>query len=91
MRRAFSDVLISILAVGFVLIVLIAFDGRIRAELTQRIARSHSPAELIDGGSRINGVASFAFKIVKTESRDHKTLMIFVIASTVLTLFMVRT
>jgi len=91
MRRAFSDVLMSMGAVSIVLIVLIGFDGELRQQVTQRVNRSHSSTELVTVGEQARDLVNVAVQIVKSESEQHTTLMLFLLAATVLTLFMVRT
>jgi hypothetical protein len=91
MRRAFSDVLMSMGAMSLVLIVLIAFDGQLREQVRQRVGRSHSQTELVTVGEQARDVVNVAVQIVRAETEQHTTLVLFLLAATVLTFFMVRT
>jgi cell shape-determining protein MreC len=93
MRRAFSDVLMSMGAMSIVLIVLIAFDGQLRDQVRQRVNQSHSPTELVAGtvGVQVREVVNYVVQIVRAETEQHATLVLFMVAASILTLFMVRT
>ena len=89
MRRAWNDVLISVGAISLVLVVLIAFDGQLRDRVSDRVGRAQATG-IVDTGHQIRNLARFAFQVVKAECQEHTTMVVFVTAATVLTLFMVR-
>jgi hypothetical protein len=88
-HRAWNDVLISMGAIGLVLVVLIAFDSRLREQVAERVDRAQ-PTNLVDTGHQMREMVRFAFQVVKAECQQHTTMVVFVTAATVLTLFMVR-
>jgi hypothetical protein len=91
MRRAFSDVLLSVCALGVLLAALVAFDGRIRDEVAVRMNGARASTELVAAGTRARSLAAVVVEVAKDQSQQHRPLMMFVVAATVLTLFMVRT
>jgi hypothetical protein len=91
MRRAFSDALASAAALAVLLAILVAFDGRVREQVTMRLGGEQASADLAEAGNRVHGLASVLFEVVRDQSQMHVVLLIFVVAATVLTLFMVRT
>jgi hypothetical protein len=90
MRRAYSEVLLSAGALGLVLAVLVATNDRVREQVT-RYTSPRASAELVDAGARARATAVVALRTVKEESLAHAPLTVFVVAASVLTLFMVRT
>ena len=90
MRRRFYDLLMSAGAVLLLLVILAAVDGRIRDQVTMRIGRTQSPAAVVDIGTMVRDVASGAVDVMRNETQMHATLMVFVLAATVLTVLMLR-
>lgn len=91
MRRAFSDALVSAGALAVLLAILVAVDGRVREQVTMRFGGAQASADLAEAGSRVHSLANVLFEVVRDQSQMHAVLLIFVVAATVLTLFMVRT
>ena len=91
MKRAFGDTLISIGALATLLTMLIMFDGRVREQVSMRFAGRTPSSELADAGHRMRDLLSVVMEAARTQSLDHAPLVIFVLASTVLVLFMLRT
>jgi hypothetical protein len=88
-HRAFSDFLISAGALVALVLTLAAFDGRVREQISLRIA---SPATQVAGaGVAARNLASVVLDAVRDQSIEHAPLVIFVLAATVLLLFMLRT
>lgn len=87
MRRAVSDVLMSIGAVALLLVLLAAFDTRVREQI---VLRSSSTATVADASGRARDLATVVVDVVRDEMQMHATLMIFVLAATVLTVLMLR-
>lgn len=90
-RRALSDLLLSACALAVLFAALLAFDGRIRHEVSLRMNSATASTELVSAGSRARGLAGVLVEVAKEQSRDHAPLMLFVVVASVLTLFMVRT
>jgi hypothetical protein len=62
----------------------------VREQVT-RYTNPRASAELLDAGSRARAVAIVALRAAKEECESHAPLTVFVVAASVLTLFMVRT
>jgi len=90
MRRAYSEVLLSVAALGIVVAVVIATNERVR-EQVNRYANPRATADLVDAGSHARAIAVVALTAAKEECQAHAPLTAFVVAASVLTLFMVRT
>lgn len=89
MRRAFKEVLLSLGTVAVVLLVLVGIDDRVRSELSLRVA---NPTEQIaDAGQHARSVTWVVVRAARSQSLAHAPLLIFALAATVLTLFMLRT
>jgi hypothetical protein len=89
MQRAFGDFLISAGALVALVLMLAAFDGRVREQISLRVS---SPSEQVAGaGVAVRDLASVVFDAVRDQSIEHAPLVIFVLAATVLLLFMLRT
>jgi hypothetical protein len=86
-RRVWSDALISVGVLLFVLITLISIDVRVREQM-RTILGTTSTVQA--AGSRIEEVGSVLFEAARTQSIDHGPMMIFVAAATALVLFMAR-
>ena len=91
MRRAFSDTLISVMALGALVLILAAFDVRVREQISLRVGPGRTSAQVADAGMAIRDVARVAVSAVRAQSIEHAPLVIFVLAATVLVLFMLRT
>jgi hypothetical protein len=87
-RLTLNDVLMSIGAMTIVLTMLIVFDSQVREEVAGRVWRS--PEELASARFSAHNVTRYVVQVVKAECQQHLVLMMFVIAASVLTLFMIR-
>jgi hypothetical protein len=91
-RRAFGDTLISVGAVITLVMVLAAFDGRVREQLALRIGSGQSAAHQVTGASvAVRDLTVVVADAVHDQSIEHAPMVIFVLAATVLLLFMLRT
>ena len=90
MRRPFRDAMLSIGALAVLLLALVAVDDRVREQLALRLAKPPS-AELASAGERLRDLATVVLEAARDQSLEHAPLMIFVLAATVLVLFMLRT
>ena len=89
MRRMFGDGLISIGAIAVLLTILVAVDDRVRERFSGQLNGSPS-AQLADAGSHVRNLASVVFDAARAQSIEHAPLLIFVLAASVLVLFMLR-
>lgn len=89
--RAFSDVLISVAALLTLIVMLAAFDVRVREQISLRVGAGSSSTQVADASVAIRDVVSVVVAAVRDQSIAHAPLVIFVLAATVLVLFMLRT
>jgi hypothetical protein len=90
MRRAYGETLMSIGALAILVLALVAFDGRVRQQVSLWL--STPPAALVaDVGYRLRGLTSVVVEAAHRQGIEHTTLLFFVLASAVLTVFMLRT
>jgi hypothetical protein len=89
--RAFSDVLISAGALLTLIVVLAVFDVRVREQISLRVGAGNPSAQVSDASVAIRDVVSIVVAAVRDQSIAHAPLVIFVLAATVLVLFMLRT
>ena len=89
MRRAFNETLMSAGTVAILLLALVAFDDRVRDELSRRLA---TPSiELAGAGQLARDFTSVIAEAAREQSLAHAPLLIFALAATVLVLLMLRT
>ena len=72
------------------LLLLIAFDPRVREQVSLR-AVSRPSVEIVTAGAKVHDLASVLAEVARDQSSTHAPLLIFGLAATVLTLFMLRT
>jgi hypothetical protein len=89
-RRVWSDAAMSAGALAILLAVLISIDERVR-EQVGALVRGTSASTPADAGHQLREVASVLFDAAQTQSVERAPLMIFVVAATVLVLWMLRT
>jgi hypothetical protein len=87
-RRRLGDVMLSVAGLAVVLGALMAFDPRIREQVTNTKAASSGAVDL---GSRFIELARTLVQIAVDQSETHPSLTVFAIAATVLVVFMLRT
>jgi hypothetical protein len=90
MRRALREALMSAGTVVILLLVLIAFDDRVRDHVSRRIV-AHPSAELASIGRQARDFTTVIATAARDQSLGHAPLMIFTLAAAVLVLFMLRT
>lgn len=91
MRRAFSDTLISVMALGALVLILASFDDRIREQITLGVSPGHASAKVADASATVSNLTGAVVVAMRDQSIEHAPLVIFVLAATVLVLFMLRT
>ena len=72
------------------LLLLIAFDPRVREQVSLR-AVSRPSVEIVTAGAKVHDLATVLAEVARDQSATHAPLLIFALAATVLTLFMLRT
>ena len=92
MRRAISDGLLSACALALLLVLLRAFDGRVREQVRMQFDSSaRASSEVASVGVQARELVDVLIESAKFQSRQHRPLMLVVLAGTVLTIFMLRT
>jgi hypothetical protein len=90
-NRRLGDVLISIGALGSLLLLLAAFDPRMREQLALRFGSGDLSGQVGDAGATLRNLGLVVLDAVQSQSIEHAPMVIFVLAATVLVLFMLRT
>jgi hypothetical protein len=91
MRRAFSDTLISVMALGALVLILASLDDRVRDQISMRMAPGQASAQMAGAGVTVSNLTGVVVTAVRDQSIEHSPLVIFVLAAGVLMLFMLRT
>jgi len=89
-RRAFGEALMSIGTVAIVLLVLIGIDDGVRTEFSQRYL-SNPTQQVASAEQHARHITTVIAMAAREQSMAHAPLLIFALAATVLTLFMLRT
>ena len=90
-RRSALDAVLTIAPPLLLLAFLVAYDDRVREQLSLRLAPEHAAHALIAAGSTARSLASVLADAGRDQTIAHAPLLIFAMAATGLTLFMVRT
>jgi hypothetical protein len=90
MRRALDNALISAGALVVLLLLLVAVDDRIRAQIWQR-ASSPPSVEVAGVVQQVSHVTHVLVEAVRSQSLEHAPMMIFALAAAILVMFMLRT
>jgi hypothetical protein len=90
MPRVLREALMSAATVTILLLVLIAFDDRVRDQFSRRVV-AHPSAELTSVGRQVSDFTTVIAAAARDQSLGHAPLLIFSLAAAVLVLFMLRT
>ena len=90
MRRKYFEIVMSVGAVGLLLLVLVSFDDRVRHEFSMRWDRGPS-VQATELGQTAKGLAGVVVQAAKDQGLAHTPILIFVFAGSVLLFFMTRT
>jgi hypothetical protein len=90
MPRALREALMSAGTVVILLLVLVAFDNRVREQVSRRIV-AHPSAELASVERQVSDLTTVIVAAARDQSLGHAPLLIFTLAAAVLVLFMLRT
>lgn len=89
-RRVMSDSLISGGSLLALLLVLVCVDDRVRQHVTSVVGLGPASSEVVSAGSTVRETGRVLLVAVQEQSIEHAPLVIFGLAATVLTLFMLR-
>lgn len=90
MRRTLNDILWSAGALVMLVVLLVATDPRVRDEVSV-LGHGKAPSGLVAVGNQAQNAVTIVMAVVRDQTQTHAVLMLFVVAATLLTLFMVRT
>jgi len=90
MRRAYREVLMSVGTVVILLLTLMAFDVRVRDQVSRHL-RVPPRVEVASAGHQLRDLTSVIVQAARDQSFGHAPLLIFALVSAVLLLFMLRT
>jgi hypothetical protein len=90
MSRVLREALMSAGTVAILLLVLIAFDDRVRDHVSRRFV-AHPSVELASAGRQLQDLTTVILGAARTQSLGHAPLLLFALAAAVLTFFMLRT
>ncbi len=88
-RHALNDAAMTLSALLVLLLALVAIDDRVREQIALRI-HAGPTAQITGLGSRLGDVVAILAVAARNQSIEHAPLMIFVLAASVLVLFMLR-
>jgi len=89
-KRAIGDGLISLGMLCVLIAMLAAFDGRVREQISLRVS-GQPAAQVASAEATVRNLASVVILAARDQGIEHAPLVIFVLAATVLLLFMLRT
>jgi hypothetical protein len=91
MRRSkFIEIMMSVGAVGLLLLVLISFDDRVKHEFSMRWSAGPK-AEVAEFGYTARKLSMVVVQAAKDQGLAHTPILLFVFAGSVLLIFMTRT
>jgi len=90
MRRKTTEIVMSIAAVGLVLLVLISFDSRVRQEFSMRMDAG-ATAQAQQFGYTAKKLAMVVVQVARDQGLANTPVLIFVFAGSMLLFFMTRT
>ena len=89
-KRAIGDALISVGALCALIGILVAFDARVREQISMRVGAGQSAVQVAKAEATVRNLASVVIVAARDQSIEHAPLVIFVLAATVLLLCMLR-
>jgi len=90
MRRALDNALLSAGAAVILVLVLVALDPNVRAQVWRQAATAPS-VHLADASQQANHIAHILYAAVRDQSFANAPMLIFGVAAAVLVMFMLRT
>jgi len=89
-KRPFGDALISVAALAVLLVALVSVDERVRQQVSLRLVGGTAQAELRGAGVQMHDLATVIVDAARYQSIEHAPMMMFVLAASVLFVFMLR-
>ena len=90
-RRSALDALLTVAPPLLLLAFLVAYDDRVREQLSLRVAPEHAAHALLAAGATVRSLASVVAEAGRDQTIAHAPMLLFAMAAAGLTLFMVRT
>jgi len=90
MRRKYKEIVMSVGAVGLLLLVLVSFDERVKREVSRRWHAGPS-AEVTEFGHTARQLSTVVVQAARDQGLAHTPILVFVVAGSVLLFFMTRT
>ena len=90
-RRTLIDAVVAGGALLLLMVVLSSFDQRVRDQLSLRLGTTPVSSQIGEVAAFASGAAAVVLTAVRDQSIEHAPLVIFVLAASVLMLFMLRT
>jgi hypothetical protein len=91
LRRTLGDLLLSVCALIVIASVLIAFDSRVREQVTLRMTSAQASSDVAAAESHAKRLTAMIAVVAKEQVQQHAPMTIFLVVATVLTVFMLRT
>ena len=91
MQRVVKDALISVGAVGLLIVGLVSIDDRVRERVTEILKKPPSSAEIAGTGAQVAQVSNVIYKAARDQSVEHAPMVVFGVAWAVLVLFILPT
>lgn len=89
-KRPFGEALISVGALAVLLVALVSVDERVRQQVSLRLSGGAAQAELRGAGVQVHDLATVIIDAARYQSIEHAPMMMFILAGTVLFVFMLR-
>jgi hypothetical protein len=86
-----TDALLSIGALGVLLVTLISVDERVRQRVAGLLTSTPDSSDLVDAGAQLHDISAVLLAAARDQSIEHAPLLVFAAAAIVLVLCMVRT
>jgi len=91
MRRVLGDAVLTASGAMLLVLALVMFDERVRAQINGVFDPRHPSAAIAGISGRVSEAVSIVGVAMRDQSLEHAPLVIFALAATVLVLFMLRT
>lgn len=90
-RRPLGDALISVGALGMLLAGLVSVDERVRQQVGLRLTGATAREELQSAGVQVHDLLAVIIEAARYQSIEHAPMLLFVLAASILFVFMLRT
>jgi hypothetical protein len=90
-KRAIGEAIVSMGALCVLIALLATFDPRVREQIALRMSPGQPSVQVAQAGATVRSLSAVVVEAVRDQSIEHAPLVIFVLAGSVLLLFMLRT